>query len=376
MRFPVNTDILRAKSDVFKVMFQDRLPDDNEIWFGDISANVFKAFLCLFNNKPFAMDFDVIVEAMHLSKEYNVGDNFKFVTNLITFVPRDDVINAFALAVKYNFPLNSWKELIETRVLNSKKWLFLLNADQVKRVVKLCNMKIDTAFLFDACIEWEQNQRNCRYNPTLLGDYHQLIEFGSMASWTFVEHAEKIAIALAPRYLEKLFICRAFRHPLPPIKTDVDEACSIGKTTSFKRVLDLASMEELRFSPNEMMLFHGIKIAQIFHHAPTTSKQFTVILAVVYVSSTHGNIDIWKESFTFEVESADLSSSKMTRELKFKEAIFLKPDLTIAVQIRFYACDDKYSHYMCRVGRQGRFFSILHDETNTKIITDLYCVKY
>lgn len=121
VRFPVNTDILRAKSDVFKVMFQNRLPEDNEIRFGDISVHVFKAFLlCLFNNKPFAMDFDVIVKVMHLCKYYEVGDNLKFVTNLIIrpFVPQEDVINAFALAVEYNFPLNSWKELIETHVLN------------------------------------------------------------------------------------------------------------------------------------------------------------------------------------------------------------------------------------------------------------------
>lgn len=373
VRFPVNTNILCTKSDEFKVMFQNRLLEDNEIRFGDISSDVFNAFLRLFTNKPFAMDFDVIVDVMKLSNRYKVGDYLKFCYHV--FIESDtsveSVINALDEAVKNNFRLIALEKWIQTEILNSER-LYGLRHSQLKRIVQICNMKIDAAVLFDACYKWAENDGiSDDIKCSFFGYLGDSIEFGAMSLSDITERAVKIT-TISKEELKNVFIIIANRRPSLPNDKFWASASTIGTITSLQRIVELDSMEKLCFSPKAPLLFYGIKIADVFHYATIAdTKQFTVIVSVIQVEPSLGNIVLLKESFTFE--ASPTVKRQAQREMKFKEAVVLTHNSKIIVQIRFYACDSKYSHYMCKIDASDGLIFILHDETNTKIITDLYC---
>lgn len=381
-RIPVCMEELSNKSDVFKIMFQDISAEDNEVDFTNVSPEVFKMFLRLFNDNQFEMDFSVINQVIRLAKEFNVGDYLKLCNKLIVkdFTTAQSIIDAFELTIKYNFSFNALNKLVETCILDPKEYLFTLDGDTLKRILQLSAIKIDARLLFAAFFDWVMDQRKLyRENMDLSAIRricYQSIEFGAMSSSDIRKCVEmdKYGLVFNAKAIRELVISIISARRSAPFNTNIVTEYNIGMIIMFKRCVENNSMEELRFSPVRPMVLYGIKIAAIFSTAANAgTKNATAVVAVVKLVSGQRNINMWKQSFNIEIspiasdESAIVKKRKK-QDFKFKEAVVLDPEYEYSIQIAFSSCHEKLTHFICKIEDANDFLP----GTNAKMITDLY----
>lgn len=383
-RIPAHSFILCEKSDVFKMMFEGRSTKDNEIIFRDVPADVFKTFLRFFYCFSFTTDFQNMCEIMDLVKRYNIGDRLGHNHKLT--IPNGfyvgSVINAYELSIKYNFSYPALTEVMETYVLNPEAKLFELSLVTLKRVLALSYLRIDSARLFDACINWAK-KKCASINPTFPNLQNQLagclqsIGLGSMDSQGILKCIEEYGGLFTPRELQIFLVRISARCPSPFHMLSIKKPeRKIARKTSLKRYLEFETVEVLTFAPRRPGILFGIKIADILHATNTKPMNISAVVAVSRNAKLDGKdcgeIVLLKQRFninSFSIEDVQCAFSGHNIGHWFKEAIAIYPGTTVIIKITFSYGDCKCTHNIYSIEDHPDF---IFQPTNAKAITSLY----